>query len=407
MAEFGRLNAPLPVNTRVYRLVSLDMVRGLVMVIMALDHVRDFFHAGAAQDPTADPNVGLALFLTRWITHFCAPAFVCLAGVSAGLMATRKTPASLGAFLLKRGLWLITIEWLVIATSASFAPWGIAEIQGLVLTPFQVLWAIGASMVILAGAQFLGRRACLVLGAAILVGHNLLDPIWPMPQSVFDTSPPLWVALHAQMAVVIGPFFVGVVYPLLPWAGLMIFGFGCAGIFERQSAARDRSLFLCGAALTLAFVALRVIGVYGDPNPWMVQARGAIATAIDFLNVTKYPPSLLFLLMTLGPAALLAAWWERVPRPVRDVLVVYGRAPFAFYVAHFYLIHTLSVALGVAQGFAVSQMMTFMAFYPKGYGLPLPLVYVVWLIVVASLYPLCRWVASVKARRNDWWLSYL
>jgi uncharacterized membrane protein len=199
---------------------------------------------------------------------------------------------------------------------------------------------------------------------------------------------------------------VGVVYPLLPWAGLMIFGFGCAGIFERQPAERDRSLFLCGAGLTLAFVALRVIGVYGDPNPWMVQARGAIATAIDFLNTTKYPPSLLFLLMTLGPAALLAASWERVPRPVRDVLVVYGRAPFAFYVAHFYLIHTLSVALGVAQGFPLSQMMTFMAFYPKGYGLPLPLVYVVWLIVVASLYPLVRWVASVKARRTDWWLSY-
>ena len=406
VAEFGPLNAPLPVNTRVYRLVSLDMVRGLVMVIMALDHVRDFFHAGAAQDPAADPNVGLALFLTRWITHFCAPAFVCLAGVSAGLMTARKTPASLGAFLLKRGLWLIAIEWLVIATSSSFAPWGIAEIQGLVLTPFQVLWAIGSSMIVLAGAQFLGRRACLALGAAILLGHNLLDPIWPMPQSVFDTSPPLWVALHAQMAVVVGPFFVGVVYPMLPWAGLMMFGFGCAGVIERPPGERERALFHWGVAFTLAFVALRVVGVYGDPNPWMVQARGAAATAIDFLNTTKYPPSLLFLLMTLGPAALLAASWARVPGAVRDVLVIYGRAPFAFYVAHFYLIHTLSVALGVAQGFTVGQMMTFMAFYPKGYGLSLPLVYVVWLIVVASLYPLVRFVSAMKARRTDWWLSY-
>ena len=405
--ESSRLNVSGPVSVRAYRLTALDTLRGLVVVVMALDHVRDFFHAGAAQDPAADPNVGLALFLTRWITHFCAPAFVCLAGVSAGLMAARKTPPSLGAFLVTRGVWLIAIEWFVIATSASFAPWGIAEIQGLVLTPFQVLWAIGASMVLLAGAQFLGRRACLVLGAAILLGHNLLDPIWPMPHSVFDTSPPLWVALHAQMAVVVGPFFVGVVYPLLPWAGLMIFGFGCAGIFERPTAERERRLFVWGALLTLAFVALRVVGVYGDPNPWMMQARGAAATVIDFLNVTKYPPSLLFLLMTLGPAAMLAARAERFHGPVRDVLITSGRAPFSFYVAHFYVIHTLSVALGVAQGFTASQFLTFMAFYPKGYGLPLPLVYLVWVLVVASLYPLCRWVASLKARRRDWWLSYL
>ena len=272
----------------------------------------------------------------------------------------------------------------------------------------QVLWAIGGSMVILAGAQFLGRTACLALGAAILLGHNLLDPIWPVPpQGVFDTSPPLWVALHAQMAVVVGPFFVALVYPLLPWVGVMLFGFGCAGIFELAPGPRERRLLLWGAALTAAFVIVRASGVYGDPNPWMVQDRGVVATLIDFLNVTKYPPSLLFVLMTLGPSAALAAWAGRVPAPVRDVLVTYGRAPFAFYIAHFYLIHTLSVALGVAQGFAASQFMTFMVFYPKGYGLSLPLVYVVWLIVVAALYPLVRWVSAVKARRTDWWFSYL
>jgi uncharacterized membrane protein len=400
------LNESVPANARAYRLTSLDMLRGLVIVIMALDHVRDYFHAGAATDPMADPNVGAALFFTRWITHFCAPVFVFLAGTSAGLMMARKTPAALGGFLLKRGLWLLVIEWFVIATAFSFAPWGIPEIQGLVLTPMQVLWAIGGSMVILAGAQFLGRTACLVLGAAILLGHNLLDPIWPVPpQGVFDTSPPLWVALHAQMAVVVGPFFVALVYPLLPWVGVMLFGFGCVGIFELAPGAREHRLLLWGAALTAAFVIVRASGVYGDPNPWMVQDRG-VATLIDFLNVTKYPPSLLFVLMTLGPSAALAAWAGRVPAPVRDVLVTYGRAPFAFYTAHFYLIHTLSVALGVAQGFAASQFMTFMVFYPKGYGLSLPLVYVVWLIVVAALYPLVRWVSAVKARRTDWWLSY-
>jgi uncharacterized membrane protein len=402
------LNGSTPANARAYRLTSLDMLRGLVIVIMALDHVRDFFHAGALQDPTSDPNAGVALFFTRWITHFCAPVFVFLAGTSAGLMTARKPPAALGAFLLKRGLWILVVEWFVIATSSSFAPWGIAELQGLVLTPLQVLWSIGASMVVLAGAQFLGRTACLALGVAILAGHNLLDPIWPVPpQGVFDTSQPVWVALHAQMAIVVGPFFVAFVYPLLPWVGVMLFGFGCAGIFELAPGPRERRLLQWGAALTAAFVLIRASGVYGDPNPWMVQDRGPAATVMDFLNVTKYPPSLLFVLMTLGPAAMLAAWWDHVPRPVRDVLVTYGRAPFAFYVAHFYLIHTLSIALGVAQGFAASQFLTFMAFYPKGYGLPLPLVYVVWLIVVGALYPLVRWVASVKARRTDWWLSYL
>jgi hypothetical protein len=154
-------------------------------------------------------------------------------------------------------------------------------------------------------------------------------------------------------------------------------------------------------------VVLRLLGGYGDPNPWVMQPGGMTATLLDFLNVTKYPPSLLFVLMTLGPAAVLAAYADKVPGPVRNVLVTYGRAPFAFYVAHFYVIHTLAVVLGVVQGFRASQLMTLMVFFPQGYGLPLPLVYVVWLVIVASLYPLCRWVASVKARRTDWWLSYL
>jgi uncharacterized membrane protein len=394
-------------NARAYRLTSLDLVRGLVIVIMALDHVRDFFHAGAATDPMADPAVGPALFFTRWITHFCAPTFVFLAGSSAGLMASRKTPAQLGRFLVTRGLWLLVIEWFVTSTAFSFAPFGLPELQGLVLTAMQVLWAIGGSMIVLAGVQFLGRTACLVLGAAILAGHNLLDPVWPVPaQGVFDTSYPLWVSLHAQMAVVVGPFFVAVVYPLLPWAGVMLFGYGCAGLLELVTPARERQLLRWGAVLTAAFLLMRAVGIYGDPNPWMRQAS-ATATLIDFLNVTKYPPSLLFVLMTLGPAAMLAAHADRLPAPVRNLLVTYGRAPFAFYIAHFYLIHALSVLLGVAQGFAASQFMTFMVFYPKGYGLSLPLVYVVWIAVVAALYPLVRWVAAVKARRTDWWLSYL
>ena len=394
-------------DTRAYRLSSLDMLRGLVIVIMALDHVRDFFHFGAQQDPMADPDIGAALFFTRWITHFCAPVFVFLAGTSAGLMAARRSPSEVGAFLLKRGLWLIAIEWFVIATAVTFAPGGLAELQGRVLVLFQVIWAIGASMVVLSGAQFLGRSSCLVLGSAIVLLHNLLDPIWPVAPNLLEPNLPLWVGLHAQMSFVAGPFFVLTAYPVFPWIGVMLCGYGLARVFEQAPDARNRELRWWGCALTAAFVVLRFAQLYGDPNPWMVQSGGAIATAIDFLNVTKYPPSLLFLLMTLGPAAIFASFADRFRGAARDVLVTFGRVPFAFYVVHFYVIHALSVMLGVAQGFAPGQFLTIMLFYPQGYGVSLPWVYVVWALVVAALYPWCRWVASVKASRTDWWLSYL
>ena len=382
------------------------MIRGLVIVIMAIDHVRDYFLVGAGMDPMTNPDVGAAVFFTRWITHFCAPVFVFLAGTSAGLMTARKTQSALGAFLFKRGLWLILVEWFVVATAWSFAPWGIEQMGGLVGVPVQVIFAIGASMVILAGAQFLGQRACLVIGGAILVGHNLLDPIWPATTGPFDTAHPLWVALHAQMAVAAAPFYFACVYPLLPWTGVMLLGYGAAGVFQKPPETRNKQLIVWGVATTVVFVVLRASGIYGDPNPWQVQ-NGAIRTLIDFLNVTKYPPSLLYLLMTLGPSAILCAFADRVPDAVRRPLVVFGRVPFAFYVAHLYLIHTLAVAFGVIQGFDARQFLTFSFFFPKGYGVGLPGVYLVWLVVIAMLYPLCKWVAAVKGRRRDWWLSYL
>ena len=192
-------------DQRSYRLASLDLLRGLVIVIMAIDHVRDFFLAGALQDPTTDPTITLGLFMTRWITHFCAPVFVLLAGVSAGLMSARRTPVDLARFLVTRGLWLIAVEWFVVSTFATFAPTGIPQVGGQVLVTMQVIWAIGASMVVLAGAQFLGRRACLLIGALVIAGHNLLDPFWPMT-GLLEQNWPLWAALHSQMSVSVGPF---------------------------------------------------------------------------------------------------------------------------------------------------------------------------------------------------------
>jgi uncharacterized membrane protein len=394
------------VSIRAYRLDSIDLLRGLVIVIMAIDHVRDFFNFGGEADPMANPNVGAALFFTRWITHFCAPVFVFLAGTSAGLMASRKTPAALGAFLFKRGAWLIVVEVFIVATAWSFAPWGLEQFGGRTGVVMQVIWAIGASMVLLSGAQFLGQRACLFIGVAIIAGHNLLDPVWPVTTGLFDTGHPWWVALHTQMAIPAGPFFFAIVYPVVPWTGVMLVGYGTAPVFQQSPQKREARLLAWGAAATMAFVVIRGIGVYGEPNPWQAQDH-AVATLIDFLNVTKYPPSLLFLLMTLGPAAMLCAVADRVPALIKRPLMVFGRAPFAFYVAHLYLIHALAVAFGVTQGFAASQFLTYAFFFPKGYGVGLAATYAAWILIVAMLYPLCRWVAAVKDRRRDWWLSYL
>lgn len=393
-------------DQRAYRLTSLDMLRGLVIVIMALDHVRDFFLAGAQQDPMTDPNVTVSMFATRWITHFCAPVFVLLAGVSAGLMIARRHPVSVARFLLTRGLWLIAVEWFVIATLSTFAPGGIPQLGGQVFVAMQVIWAIGASMVVLSVIQLLGRRTCLVSGVIIVAGHNLLDPVWPRT-ALLDQNWPLWTALHSQMSISAGPFVFIFVYPVLAWIGVMLLGCGISEVFERPAHERNAVLWKAGLALTAAFVVIRAVDVYGDPNPWQWQERGFVATKMDFLNTTKYPPSLDFLLMTLGPAAMLCAVADRFEGRIKDGLVIFGRVPFAFYVAHVALIHTLSVLLGLVQGFRLDQMMTIFFFYPNGYGVSLPAVYVVWAVVIALLYPLCRWMASLKARRRDWWLSYV
>jgi len=399
------LSIKLP-NHRAYRLEAIDMLRGLVIVIMAIDHVRDFFLFGTEQDPMANPNITAGLFATRWITHFCAPVFVLLAGVSAGLIAARKSRGDLARFLFTRGVWLVMVEIFIVSTLGTFSPGGIAEAGGRIFVSMQVIWAIGASMVALSGLQWLGRRACFVLGIAIVAGHNLLDPIWPASKLV-DQQWPLWVALHSQMAIPVGPFLFRFAYPLLPWIGVMALGFGISEIFEQPAARRNTILLRAGAALTAGFLLLRAIVGYGDPNPWQMQPAGMTDTVMDFLNTTKYPPSLDYLLMTLGPAAIVCSFADRMTGAIKRVLVMFGRVPFAFYVAHFFLIHLLSVFLGMMQGFTVHQMMTTYRFYPKGYGIGLPWVYVVWAVVVFLLYPLCRWVAAVKARRRDWWLSYI
>jgi uncharacterized membrane protein len=393
-------------DRRAYRMSSIDILRGLVIVLMALDHVRDYVMVGSIQDPTRDPAIGPLLFATRWITHFCAPTFVFLAGTSAGLMARRKAPSDLGWFLLTRGLWLIFLEVLVISTAASFAPMGIAELDGRTYVGLQVIWAIGASMVVLAGAQFLGRNACLAIGAAIVLGHNLLDAVWPAASTTGATGP-VWVVLHARQVYDLGPFWVYFSYPLLPWIGVMLVGYGSARLFEAPPKLRDARLLKIGIGLAIAFVLARSLDIYGDPSRWHGYPSSMTASVMSFVATTKYPPSLLYILMTLGPAAIACAFAERLRAPVRDVLVTFGRAPLAFYVAHLYLIHALAMLLGVAQGFAAQQFLTHYRYFPRGFGVNLAGVYLIWIAVVIALYPLCRWVTAVKARRQDSWLSYV
>ncbi|MBT5073660.1 MAG: hypothetical protein HOH18_04515 [Kordiimonadaceae bacterium] len=395
------------VDKRSYRLSNIDMVRGLVVLIMSIDHVRDFMMMGGVQDPMAQPDIGIGLYMTRWITHFCAPVFIFLAGTSVGLMAGRKPARELATFVLKRGIWLIVMEITVISFAWTFTIFNEPAVAGNYQVFLQVIWALGASMVVLSGALFMGPRACLIIGAAIILGHNMLDQVWPVAAMMDSVNNPFWYTLHSQATHYFGPTVVSSVYPLLPCIGIMMVGYGSAFIFQKPAGERDALLMKTGLISLAAFVVIRLSGIYGEPNPWQVQEFGALATFFDFMNVSKYPASLLYILATLGVMAIVGSQAWRVKGWLKDTLVMFGRVPFAFYVAHLYLIHVMSILLGMAQGYEFSQMMHFFPFYPQGYGIDVVGVYVCWILVIAILYPFCKWVAEIKRTRKDWWLSYL
>jgi uncharacterized membrane protein len=370
------------------RLDSVDLLRGIAMVVMALDHVRDHF-GDPHLDPTNLAQTTTALFLTRWVTHFCAPVFVLLAGASAFLAGTRgRTTRALSRFLLTRGVWLVVLEITVVRFGWSFDlhfAWPV----------LQVIWAIGASMVVLSGLVFLPTSAIAVCGIALIAGHNLLDGIAP---EQFGAAGWLWNVFHV-------PRFP-VVYPLVPWVGVMAAGYALGPLLLREAAERRRVLARLGLGFTAAFVILRAANGYGDPAPWSAQSSGRF-TALSFLDTTKYPPSLLFLLMTLGPAmAVLPALEHRSGRAAR-VLLVYGRVPLFYYVLHLYLIHALALGAAYLTHRDVRAFLTVCFAFPTGWGFGLPVVYATWVAVVALLYLPCRWFGGVKQRRRDAWLSYL
>jgi uncharacterized membrane protein len=383
------------------RIESVDLLRGIIMIIMALDHVHDFFGA-LDVSPTNLAVTTAPLFFTRWITHFCAPVFFLLTGTSACLTLQRMSRGELSRFLLTRGIWLIVLEVVVMRFALQFN----VDYQVTLLT---VLWALGWAMIALAGLIHLPVRALVVLGMAMVAGHNLLDGIGA---DAFGPLAPLWSVLHAPGFIHTGAHAVFVAYPLVPWLGVTALGYALGQSYG-WSAHRRRTLLLrLGLGLTVGFVLLRLLNVYGDPVPWAGQ-RSPLWTLLSFLNTQKYPPSLLFLLMTLGPALLLLRAVDAdTPRLLRPALV-FGKVPLFFYVLHFYLIHLLAVAAcyiryGDASGMFRSPDLGHFPFTaPPGWDAGLPAIYLLWACVVLVFYPLCHWYAGLKRRRKDWWLSYL
>ena len=400
--RFPPPSVPAAAPARV-RIESVDVVRGVIMILMALDHTRDYF-GDLAASPTNLATASAGLFMTRWITHLCAPVFFLLTGTGASLARRRRSTGELSRFLFTRGLWLILLELVVfrcLILQFNF------DYQTTVLT---VLWALGWAMIVLSALVWLPASVVTAIGAVVIVTHNLLDPV---SASTLGSLAPLWNALHGPGVLFTdGRHMVFAAYPLIPWVGVTAVGYGLGEIYRWDGARRRALLLRMGLALTAAFVVLRAVNVYGDPNRWAVQGT-PLFTLLSFVNTTKYPPSLLFLLMTLGPALLfLRAVDERTPALLRPALII-GKVPMFYFLLHFLLIHLLTVVAALLRYGEVHWMFEspsldkFPITQPPGWALPLPAVWLIWMSIPVMLYPLCRWFAGVRQRRGDWWLSYL
>jgi uncharacterized membrane protein len=366
---------------------------------MALDHVRDFF-SYYRFDPLDLTQTNALLFMTRWITHLCAPVFVFLAGTGAFLSGSRgKTKPELAKFLLTRGLWLIVLEFTVIRFGWLFN-------VDYALSFGQVIWAIGASMVVLSGLIFYSTRVITLFGVAMIVFHNTLDNISPEQMGLFGWP---WQIIHSGGVIPFSSNHVYIaLYPLVPWIGVMAAGYGFGSLLLKDESTRRKMLLRLGIGMIGAFVVIRASNLYGDHIHWSAQ-KNFLFTIFSFIKCEKYPPSLLYLLMTLGPAIAILPIVERIKGKVGTFFITFGRVPMFYYVLHIYIIHAVAI---VAAYFAVHDVHFLFANAPPGswpnaFGFRLAIVYLVWLTIVLSLYPACRWFADVKRRRKEAWLSYL
>jgi len=381
------------------RVASVDMLRGIVMVVMALDHARDYF-TNYPHDPLDLDHTSTALFFTRWITHFCAPVFVFFAGTSAFLSISRgKTKKEAAWSLFTRGIWLVILELTVVRFG-----WAFNLDYHMIFV--QVIWAIGWSMVFLSALIFLPLPLVAAIGLLIIFGHNALDTI--------DAGPlghnPWWDILHVQSPIRYGPgnndtFFV--IYPLVPWIGVMAAGYAFGSLLKKADTERNKWFYGIGITAILLFIILRWSNMYGDPSHWQQRENGW-RTVLSFISCTKYPPSLLYLLMTLGPAITILPLLEKVNGAFSRFFTVYGRVPLFYYVLHIYLLHAMALVTGLIIGFPAERFTSNSSlFNHDSWGYPLAVVYVYWLSAVLLLYLPCRWFMMVKMNNKKWWLSYL
>ena len=388
------------------RISSIDLLRGLVMVIMALDHVRDYFHAQAMTgDPTNLETTTPILFFTRWITHFCAPVFVFLSGTSIYLQGLRKTRPALSLFLFKRGLWLILAEFFIITLGWTFDPF-------YHIFFLQVIWVIGVSMVFMSLLIRLPFPVILAVGLAIVFGHNLIDYTEAAPGFHANL---VWDLVHHQGGFKLYPVFGNhallILYPFGPWIGVMTLGYCLGKLFEPGVTAerRKKELFQLGFGIVVFFIFLRFSNTYGDKSHWSAQRNG-LYTILSFLKTTKYPPSLLYLCMTLGPAIVALAVFENLRNRAASFFMVFGRAPFFYYIMHLFLIHFLLVICFYLSGYGSKDIVPDSSpflFRVTGFGFSLRIVYLIWIALILTLYPFCRWYDRYKSTHKNWWLSYL
>ena len=383
------------------RLASVDVVRGIIMILMALDHTRDFV-GNAAASPTNLATTTATLFLTRWVTHFCAPTFFLLTGTGAYLSRRRRTTSDLSRFLVTRGLWLVVLELTVVRFLWQFN----VDYR---LTLLDVLWALGWSMIVLGVLVHLPTRAVAAFGLMLIAVHNAFDGV----KVAGDVAGALRTVLHVPGILLPGPaHVVFLAYPLVPWVGVTAVGYALGALYDLDAERRRALLLRFGLGAIALFLVLRAINTYGDPLKWAPQKDG-VFTLLSFLNVNKYPPSLLFLLMTLGPVMLaLRALDGRVPAWLRPASIV-GAVPMFYYLAHIAVLHLVAVAMCLARYGSIRPAVEsptldrFPMTQLPGWPLSLPLVYLAWIGVVMVLYPLCRWYAGVKQRSRNPWLSYL
>jgi len=385
------------------RIHSLDILRGIVMVIMALDHTRDYFHITATTANPLDPaSTNTALFFTRWITHFCAPVFVFLSGMSVYLSAQNKTIAEAGAFAIKRGLWLIFADIVIMTFGLTFNP-------AYSFIFLLVFWAIGCSMILLGIFSQVSRTLVLATGILIVFGHDLLN-FANLPQTgTVSVLIKILITGAATIVPINSTHLIGFFYAVIPWTGIMFLGYAAGTWYKKDFPAvtRKQYLVLTGIALCVLFIILRTVNIYGDPSLRKVYSS-FLKNVFSFLNVSKYPPSLQFFCITIGPALLVLAALEGASNKITRVMSTYGGVPFFYFVVHFYLLHILLVAAFFLSGYQTKDIVQSPLFFrPPAFGFNLPVVYAIWLFVVASLYQPCLWFKRYKTNHNQWWLKYI